>query len=104
MFSLIRKPYIGETSDGLGNSVPQFGPDETVKVSSIAPHTVENGSATIAETATADVDLYMPKTSVNVKDRFVEDGQTYEVVGVQDWTKGFHGWQAGIVVELKRVT
>lgn len=104
MFSLTRRPYIGEEDDGLGNTVPQFGADETVKVSSIAPHTVEQGSDTITQTQVADVDLYMPKTAVNVRDQFIEDGTTYEVVGVQDWTKGFHGWQAGMVVELKKVS
>ena len=103
-YTLIREPYTGDTEDGLGNSVPGFGAPETLKAYSIAPHTVEQGSATATETSVADVDVHMPKTTVNVKDRFVEDGQRYEVVAVQDWTKGFHLVPFGIVVELRRVT
>jgi len=103
-YTVTRVPYTGDTQDSLGNTIPGFGTPEVVSVYSIAPHTVEQGSATSTETSQVDVDVYMPKTSMNVKDRIVEDGQGYEVVGVQDWTKGFHGWKPGIVVELRRVT
>ena len=103
-YTVVREPYIGDTEDGLGNTIPGFGDPETLRVISISPHIAEQGSATATETSVADVDLFMPKTAVNVKDRFIEDGQTYEVVGIQDWTKGFHEWKPGIVVELRRVT
>lgn len=88
----------------MGNTVPGFGEPVEVGVYAIAPHTVEVGSTTATETSTADVDVFMPKAAVSLKDQFTIDGAVYETVGVQDWTKGFHGWQPGIVVELRRVT
>lgn len=98
-------PYGGDAEDGLGNTIPgEYGEPVELAVYSIAPHLVEQGSSTLTETAVADVDVAMPKTAVNLKDQFQIDSDTYEVVGVQDWTKGFHGWEPGIVVELQRVT
>ena len=101
---ITRTPYLGETQDSLGNTTDSYGPPETIGRYTIAPHLVEQGSATSTETTVADVDVAMPKTTVNLKDQFIIDGDDYEVVGIQDWTKGFHGWTPGIVVELRRVT
>lgn len=97
-------PYTGTTEDGLGNTVPAFGDGVSVGVYAISPHTVEQGSTTITQTEVADLDVFMPETTVNLKDQFQIDSDTFEVVGVQDWTKGFHGWQPGIVVELQKVS
>lgn len=87
----------------LGNTIRGFGDPVSVQVISIAPHTVEEGLTTTTETEVADLDVRMPKTAVNLKDRFVVDGQDFEVIAVKDWTRGFHGWEPGIVVELRRV-
>lgn len=102
--TVTRKPYQGDTCDGLGNTIPGgYDPAETVGVYAIAPHTAEFGSDTITETQVVDVDVFMPKSAVSLKDLFVIDGDDYETVAVRDWTKGFHGWEPGIVVELRRV-
>lgn len=103
--TVIRKPYTGEepAPSGIGYA-PAFGSPVVLGVYTIAPHMVEQGSATATETAVADVDVAMPKSEVNLKDRFTIDGDDYEVVGVNDYTRGFHGWTPGIVVELRRVT
>lgn len=103
-YALLRKPHTGDTYNDDGIAIPTFGTPVSVPVISIAPHVVEQGSATSTETVVADLDVFMPKTTVALKDRFVVDGEDYDVVGVQDWTKGHHGWQPGIVVELQKVT
>lgn len=103
-YTLSRKPFTGST-DSLGNTTASFGATVSVPVIAIAPHTVEQGSATLAETEVADLDVFAPAgTAVGLKDVFVVDGKDHEVVGVQDWTKGFHGWAPGIVIELRRVS
>ena len=98
-------PYSGDAEDSIGNTIPgDYGDPVQLGVYAVSPHTVEQGSTTITQTQVADLDVFMPKTTVSLKDQFTVDGDTYEVVGVQDWTKGFHGWEPGIVVELQRVT
>lgn len=97
-------PCIGASHDMLGNTVPAFGDPVSREVYAVAPHIVEDGVGTSTEMEIADVDVYGPKFPVTVKDRFVIDGETFEVIAVQDWTRGFHGWEPGIVVELRRVT
>lgn len=101
-FTLSRKPYV-ETTDGLGNTKPDFGDTVAFPAISVAAHQQEQGSASITETAVADLDVYAPKAAVSLKDQFTIDGLDYEVVSVADWTMGFHGWQPGIVVQLRRV-
>lgn len=103
-YTVSRHPYTGDTEDALGNTIPTFGTPVSVEVYTIAPHTVEQGSTTLTETQHVDLDLYAPKTAVSVKDRFTVNGDSFEVVGVQDWTQGFHGWKPGIVIELQKVT
>lgn len=102
--TVCREPWCETTTDPLGNSTFDYGTAEELPAYSIAPHVVEQGAATITETEVADLDVYMPKTEVSVKDRFMVDGKPFEVVGVQDWTRGFHGWDCGIVVQLKKVS
>ena len=101
--TLTREPYTGATQSGLGNTVPTFGAPVSVRVYAVAPHTVEQGSTSLTETQVADLDVFAPKMAVSLKDRFTIDSDRYEVVGVQDWTKGFQGWEPGIVIELRRV-
>jgi hypothetical protein len=102
--TLSRTPYNGESESVLGNTSPSYGDAVPFGAIAVAPHTVEEGSTTSTETQVADLDVYAPKTSVSLKDKFTIDSNEYEVVGVQDWTLGFHGWKPGIVVELRRVS
>lgn len=102
--TLTHTPYTGDTEDALGNTVPGYGTSVQRKAFAIQPHTVEQGSTTLTQTQVADLDVFMPETAVSLKDRFEIGGDSFEVVGVQDWTKGFHGWEPGIVVELQKVT
>lgn len=95
-------PYVGST-DSLGNTVPSFGVSVSRLAYSIGPHVAERGSTTLAETAVAEVDLSMPPAPVSLKDRIDFGSGPHEVVGIRDMTKGFHGWQPGIVVELRGV-
>lgn len=54
----------------------------------------------------SDIDLLIPPAlAVGVQDRFsLPDAGSFEVVGVEDSNHGFHGWQPGSVVKLKRIT
>ena len=65
------------------------------------PYTIETRQD-ITYLETADLDLYMPTTAVDMKDLFTIDAVTYEVVDVQDWNFGFHVWAPGIQVALKK--
>lgn len=101
--TLTRTPHTGDSEDGLGNTAPTFGDPVDVGVFQVTPHITEHGSATSTETEHVDLDVYMPKTTVNAKDRFTVDGKTFEVISVRDWTQGFIDWEPGIVVELQRI-
>lgn len=55
----------------------------------------------------SDIDLLIPPTfNVSSQDRFTLPGfeKPFEVVAVEDYNHGFHQWQPGSVVKLKRVS
>ncbi|AFA45016.1 head-tail adaptor [Mycobacterium phage WillSterrel] len=104
-FVVTRIPHVGDSSDGLGNTKPQFGAGVAVAAIQLAPHVQMMGSATITETQVVDVDLYLPAGSpVTVRDRIGIGADVFDVVAVRDWTMGFHGWAPGLVAELRKVT
>ena len=100
--SVTHKPY-SASKDALGNTTDGYGTSVTRLVYSIGPHVELRGSATITETAVADVDIAMPKAQVALRDLFEFGDGPHRVVGIRDMTRGFHGWQPGIVVELEKV-
>ncbi|UXE04480.1 head-to-tail stopper [Mycobacterium phage Aubs] len=103
-FTVTHYPHVGDDSDGLGNTIPVFGPGVPVGAIQLAPHVQVIGSATMTETEVVDVDLYLPVGSpVAVKDRVEFGADVFDVVAVRDWTLGFHGWAPGLVAELRKV-
>lgn len=100
-YTVTHIPRTGLTEDADGNTAESFGTGVAVAVYGWQPHTVETRSETTM-LETWDVDVLMPKTAVDVEDRMVVDGVIYEVVDVEDWTNGFHGWRPGIVVGLRK--
>jgi hypothetical protein len=98
------KAFLGYTNDPLGNSQPTWDAPESVPVYAIEPHEVDEGMGTLVEQEIADLDILMPKIPMSLKDRVCVDGEDYEVVGVDDWTFGHHGWRPGIVVAVKKVS
>lgn len=111
--------YIGTTGgqDSLGNDTPQVADEPIVR-------RVYSWSARDTEKldghTSRDVDivkLLMPVTDVGMLDQFtlgdVADGtavlgvdgepQRFEVVRVNNGSRGFHRWRPGITVELKAV-
>ncbi len=100
-------PCTGETVDSLGNAMPVFGTPVDVPAMAWAPHNTETWPATTSPLIeTANVDLYLPKTSlaaVDLKDQFTLSGDLFEVVGVQDWTEGLIDLPAGLCVALRKV-
>lgn len=86
----------------MGNDVPVFGTPVPRKAYSFGTHRTENLDGHTSQDV-AERDLEIPPTTVNLMDRFTVGADTYETVGVRDFTGGFHGWKPGIVVELKKV-
>lgn len=101
---ILHKPLTGTTEDGLGNTVPSFGDSVPLGRYTIAPHIVEQGSATATQTVVADLDVLMPKADVKTEDLFVIDGVEYEIVGIDDWTMGIPGFEPGIMVAIQKVS
>lgn len=95
-------PVTGSGSDSLGNTVPTYGAPAAAMAYSVGPHKAMHGSESITETETADVDMAMPKRVVSIKDRFTVDGTSYEVVAVRDQNLGFHRWQPGLVIAMRK--
>lgn len=100
-YTVTRLPAGGLTEDADGNTVESFGDPVELPAYQWHPHIEETRTdTTVLETW--DLDLYMPKTVIEVEDRVVIDGVAYDVVDVADWTKGFHRWEPGIVVGLRK--
>lgn len=97
--------FNGTGQDNLGNDVETWADPVDVAVIGWYSSLVEILAGYTSRTV-ADVDLLVPPgLTVSVRDRFVlpgEDG-SYEVVAVEDYNHGFHGWQPGSVVKLKQV-
>lgn len=92
----------GWTEDDLGNTLNTYAAPVTCQAIGIAPHNTELWTD-ITSAVVADVDMSMPPTTVNMKDRFTIGATTYEVVGVQDFNTGFVAWTPGIMVALQKV-
>lgn len=101
LFTVQHETCNGFTENDDGNTIPTYSDPVDRPAYCWAPHIVETRADT-TYLETADLDLFMPKTVVGLKDLFIVDGSVYEVVDVQDWTKGFHGWAPGIQVMLKK--
>jgi len=96
-------PCVGETIDSLGDSQLVYGAPVVVPAIGIAPHNTETWPGTTTLIETANLDLFLPVTTVGLKDRFTVDGDLYEVVGVQDWSQGMITFPQGTVVALRKV-
>ncbi len=104
--------FNGNGEDGLGNDAESWLPPVNVKVigyqpgRGFQPGQTESNDGHTARVVT-DVDLLIPPTlHVSIRDRFTLPGEVkpYEVVSVEDYNHGFHGWKPGSVVTLKLVT
>ena len=91
--------------DELGNNSVIFDAPVPRAVIGIAPVTVEELGAYTSRSIT-DVDLYVPADfTCDLQDRItLPNGDDYEVIGMSDFNFGWHQWQPGSVVKLKRVT
>lgn len=98
--------------DGLGNPTEVYTLDPTQRpVIAFAPAGSAAGVSDQNNVVDWDLDVYLPAGWLpTVGDRLVvplpgdlEAPNVFEVVGVQDWTLGFHGWPAGALAKLKRV-
>jgi hypothetical protein len=98
--------------DGLGNPTEVYTLEpKTRPVIAFAPAGSSAGVSDQNNAVDWDLDVYLPAGWLpTVGDKLVvpmphdlEAPNVFEVVGVQDWTLGFHGWPAGGLVKLKRV-
>lgn len=94
---------VSEDEDGMGDDVPTFDYGIDRPAYGWRAHRKENVDGHSSRVV-AEVDLAMPSAPVGLMDRFTINGEVFEAVGIRDNNNGFHGWQPGIVVELKRVT
>ncbi|MEN4400009.1 hypothetical protein [Mycolicibacterium conceptionense] len=100
--------------DGMGNDAETWADPVDVKVIAYRASSEETLNGHTSRVV-ADVDMAIPPAlTVSVRDRFTlappfndpndPEDKPYEVIGIEDANHGFHGWQPGSVVKLKRVT
>jgi hypothetical protein len=106
---LIRQEvFTGTGEDELGNDVQGWAAPADVRAIAIQPSSVENING-YSSRVVADVDVAVPSTvTVGVRDRFTLPDAfgagAFEVIAIEDASYGFHQWQAGIILKLRRVT
>lgn len=101
---VVHVPFLAVTQDQRGNDALTYSAPASIKAIAVRDHRVETTVGGHVSRVVADVDLALPPMPVSVRDRFVIDNHQFEVVGVRDNGGGHHGWQPGVVAELKRVT
>lgn len=97
--------FTGTGVDSLGNDVETWAAPVDVSVIGWYSSLVEVLAGYTSRTV-SDIDLLVPPgVVVSVRDRVFLPGEdhVYEVVAVEDYNHGFHGWTPGGVVKLKRV-
>lgn len=101
LYTVTHLPAGTPSEDADGNTRDTFGAPQTLAAIAVAPHVTETRTG---ETYldTWDLDVFMPKADIDTADRMEVFSVTYEVVKVADWTTGFHGWEPGIVVGLRK--
>lgn len=95
-----------DDDDALGNDLETWSPGVDVNVIGWYTTQVETLAGHTSRVI-ADVDLLVPPDlDVSVRDRFrlPGDENPFEVADVEDYNHGFHQWQPGSVVKLRRVT
>lgn len=106
-------PWSPSTEDELGNPIDTWAETPTeVKVfgwsigivESLAGNVTASGSAWRATAEMFDAQVSAPVTwEPGLRDRVALQGDLFEVTSVRKQDSGFHGWQPGNVVLLKRV-
>lgn len=90
-------------ADSMGVARSEWGEPEPLEVYAIAPRTSTEpvpgrGAVVVGLTLLAPAG-----TSVGAQDRFIVDGDEYEVEGKPgDWTRGPWRWAAGVSIDLTR--
>ena len=105
-FTVSHEVFNGTGVDDLGNDVEAWASPVPAKVIGWYSSAIETLLGHTSRVV-ADIDLLIPPTlEVSVRDRFSlpNDADTYEVVAIEDYTHGFHQWQPGLVVKLKKAT
>lgn len=90
--------------DSLGNDVPVLADPQPVGVYSWSMRADAdlNNSFTARKIQVASIE--MPGYDWSLMDQFLlDDGPPYEVFVVTDCTHGWHDWQPGIVLQVRRV-
>jgi hypothetical protein len=100
--------FNGSGTDDLGNDAESWAAATNVRVIAIQPSAVESVNGYTSRVV-SDVDVAVPAgTVVSVRDRLtlpVGFGPgAFEVVAVEDANYGFHQWNPGTILKLKRVT
>lgn len=92
-----------KTTDALGNDKWTHLPAVPLKAYSYTDARQRNAAQGTPNRVEWDVDLSMPTADVKVQDKIMlpDSSTVYLVTGVRRMNGGWHGWQPGIVAELK---
>lgn len=105
-FTVGHEVFNGSGEDDLGNDAEDWASSVSQKVIGWYSSAIETLLGHTSRVV-SDIDLLVPPTlTVTVQDRFTLPGYTgkFEVVAIEDYNHGFHQWQPGSVVKLKKVT
>jgi pimeloyl-ACP methyl ester carboxylesterase len=108
-----QEDFTGTGEDDLGNDTGTWGSPHDVQVICYQSSMVESVNGYTSRVV-SDIDMAVPpELAVSVRDRFILPDEArldpaeparFEVVAIEDANHGFHQWQPGSVVKLKRVT
>lgn len=114
--TIIHRPYIGLDLDELHNEIPCWDDPVEVKVQCWEPKTVQSYSGDRRTRGMwqsreiTEIDLFIPPDlDVKVRDRFTlpagvgREPTDYEADEITDANNGWHGWQPGYKIHLKRI-
>ena len=105
---VIVEVYDGAGVDDYGDEVDSWLPAEERLVYSWGPDGVSEpkgrlGADSGLNRAVYDMVLFAP-WPLKAPDRVILSGKRYQVEGdAEDWNHGFHGWQPGFQINLRRV-
>lgn len=97
-------PYTEGVKDAHGNPVESWGPPRELSVFAVYPtSSTEPDNANRTTLVSTGLSVLAPPMEIDPRDRFVWQGETWEVVGwPKDWTHGPFGWTPGIEISLRR--
>ena len=104
--TVVRRPWVSETTDAHGRTRPVYGADETIDHVGVGVDIVTETRTDGSERRVAAAWLYLAfDQPVDERDLWVARGLVWRVEGLPLRERNaLTGWEPGCVVELRRVT